>query len=308
MALLLVPAFSLALSARTARAAGADLAGRTDPVGPCCRHLPAALRSPSPAPPSSSPSARRCSSTSWRPACRPRPRRRLHPADRADGPHLRYRRLPQRRPARAPQLRRARRDLRRVQRLHHRARCWRCTPHGAYAPPPPASPLGGLLMVAVQVPSVWRQLGPARRGAGRSVGRTPAPGVSARPTPHLGLRLLVPVACFALCRQSQVLVERFLASSLPAGAISHLNYAQKIAQMPMVLSLMICTVTFPVVARALADGEAALARRRVERDLTWPGWWCCWAPRTSSPARRRSSKSSSSAARSAPPTPPPPPR
>ena len=69
------------------------------------------------------------------------------------------------------------------------------------------------------------------------------------------------------CRQSQVLIERFLASQLPAGAISHLNYAQKVAQMPMVLSLMVCTVTFPVVARALAEGDAERARSRVERDL-----------------------------------------
>jgi putative peptidoglycan lipid II flippase len=34
---------------------------------------------------------------------------------------------------------------------------------------------------------------------------------------------------------------------------------------------MVCTVTFPVVARAMADGDAAGARRRVERDLTLAG-------------------------------------
>jgi putative peptidoglycan lipid II flippase len=39
----------------------------------------------------------------------------------------------------------------------------------------------------------------------------------------------------------------------------------------MVLSLMIVTVTFPLVARAMADGEADRARRRVERDLTLAG-------------------------------------
>ncbi|MBW5425003.1 murein biosynthesis protein MurJ, partial [Streptomyces sp. BG9H] len=79
------------------------------------------------------------------------------------------------------------------------------------------------------------------------------------------------VLLFALCRQSQVLIERFLASSLPAGAISHLNYAQKVAQMPMVLSLMLCTVTFPTLARALAAGETERARDRVERDLVLAG-------------------------------------
>ncbi|WP_308377807.1 lipid II flippase MurJ [Streptomyces sp. ISL-98] len=91
------------------------------------------------------------------------------------------------------------------------------------------------------------------------------------PAPLLGAAVLAPVVLFALSRQSQVLVERFLASSLPAGAISHLNYAQKVAQMPMTLSLMICTVTFPVVAQAMADGERERARRRVERDLALAG-------------------------------------
>jgi putative peptidoglycan lipid II flippase len=118
---------------------------------------------------------------------------------------------------------------------------------------------GGCLMVAVQLPSLWRQLKsrtPALDGAGSAVGERP-----------MELALVAAVLLFALCRQSQVLVERFLASTLPSGAISHLNYAQKVAQIPMTLSLMVCTVTFPLVARALADGDTERARRRVERDL-----------------------------------------
>ncbi|MET7458109.1 lipid II flippase MurJ [Streptomyces sp. NPDC005574] len=118
--------------------------------------------------------------------------------------------------------------------------------------------VGGALMVALQVPALGRRLrrrpvtqdGPAER--------------SGRP---VTLTLVATVLLFALCRQSQVLVERFLASTLPAGAISHLNYAQKVAQIPMTLSLMLCTVTFPVVARALAEGDTERARSRVERDL-----------------------------------------
>ncbi|MGW4275937.1 murein biosynthesis integral membrane protein MurJ [Streptomyces seoulensis] len=118
---------------------------------------------------------------------------------------------------------------------------------------------GGCLMVAVQVPSLWRQL-TSRRPAPRASG----PDAEGRP---MRLALVAAVLLFALCRQSQVLVERFLASTLPAGAISHLNYAQKVAQIPMTLSLMLCTVTFPVVARALADGDTERARTRVQRDL-----------------------------------------
>ncbi|WP_327236184.1 murein biosynthesis protein MurJ [Streptomyces sp. NBC_01317] len=123
---------------------------------------------------------------------------------------------------------------------------------------------GGVLMVLVQGPALWRRLKERRPVTGREPKGTPR-------VPPVALGLLAPVIVFALSRQSQVLIERFLAAPLPAGAISHLNYAQKVAQMPMVLSLMLCTVTFPVVARAMAAGETDRARRRVERDLAMAG-------------------------------------
>lgn len=119
--------------------------------------------------------------------------------------------------------------------------------------------VGGCLMVASQVPSLVSQL--RDRGTAGSVTGDVA---DAQP---LDIALMASVLLFALCRQSQVLIERFLASNLPAGAISHLNYAQKVAQIPMTLSMMLCTVTFPLVARALADGDTERARTRVERDL-----------------------------------------
>ncbi|MEU0689440.1 lipid II flippase MurJ [Streptomyces uncialis] len=146
--------------------------------------------------------------------------------------------------------------------------------------------IGGLLMVLAQLPALWVRL----RGAPRPTAATGAPrpegdgsgggraarlagdgsgaGADDRAVRLAGGALIASVLLFGVCRQSQVLIERFLGSSLPAGAISHLNYAQKVAQMPMVLSLMLCTVTFPVVARALAEGHTEKARRRVERDLT----------------------------------------
>ncbi|MFF5446868.1 murein biosynthesis integral membrane protein MurJ [Streptomyces sp. NPDC012888] len=121
---------------------------------------------------------------------------------------------------------------------------------------------GGLLMVLVQLPAFVRNVGfgPTRARASR------AQRDRDRPT-LIAFGVIAPVIFFAVFRQSQVLVERFLAASLPPGAISHLNYAQKVAQMPMVLSLMICTVTFPVVAQAMAGGEREKARRRIEQDL-----------------------------------------
>ncbi|MFJ3436703.1 murein biosynthesis integral membrane protein MurJ [Streptomyces cyaneofuscatus] len=125
--------------------------------------------------------------------------------------------------------------------------------------------VGSLLMILTQIPTLLRLLPLARPRFGRLRKR------ASRTAPLLGLTVLAPVVLFVVSRQSQVLVERFLASTLPAGAISHLNYAQKVAQMPMVLSLMICTVTFPVVARAMADGNHEKARQRVERDLALAG-------------------------------------
>ncbi|MER5773337.1 lipid II flippase MurJ [Streptomyces sp. NPDC002039] len=123
--------------------------------------------------------------------------------------------------------------------------------------------LGGALMVLVQLPAFIRDVG---FGPSRAKGAPRSRRDRDRPT-LIAFGLIAPVIFFAVFRQSQVLVERFLAASLPSGAISHLNYAQKVAQMPMVLSLMICTVTFPVVAQAMAGGEREKARRRVERDL-----------------------------------------
>ncbi|WP_171116474.1 MULTISPECIES: lipid II flippase MurJ [Streptomyces] len=121
--------------------------------------------------------------------------------------------------------------------------------------------VGGVLMVVTQLPPLVRQL---RRTPKTSEAAAAAGEASRR---VMGYVLVGTVVLFALCRQSQVLVERFLASTLPSGAISHLNYAQKVAQMPMQLALTLCTVTFPVVAQALAEGDTERARDRVERDL-----------------------------------------
>ncbi|MFE9368300.1 murein biosynthesis integral membrane protein MurJ [Streptomyces sp. NPDC006711] len=128
--------------------------------------------------------------------------------------------------------------------------------------------LGGVLMILVQLPALWRSWRRRERPPAVPAARR-EPGDSAARA--LRLALVAPVVVFALSRQTQVLIERFLAAPLPAGAISHLNYAQKVAQMPMVLSLMLCTVTFPVIARALAAGDTERARRRVESDLVVAG-------------------------------------
>ncbi|MFC7220961.1 murein biosynthesis integral membrane protein MurJ [Streptomyces polyrhachis] len=118
--------------------------------------------------------------------------------------------------------------------------------------------IGGYLMVAVQAPALWRRL---TRGQ-----QEYAPTQASGAVP-LGAALITTVLLCALFRQAQVLIERFFGAGLPAGAISHLNYAQKVAQVPMLLALMLSVVTFPVLAQAIAQGDLHRARHRIERDL-----------------------------------------
>jgi putative peptidoglycan lipid II flippase len=113
--------------------------------------------------------------------------------------------------------------------------------------------LGSVFMVLVQLPSFLRHVGVPR--SWRATGGA------------LALGAIGPIMIYTLLRQAQVFVERFLGSSLAEGTISHLNYAQKVAQIPMLVALLICTVTFPTLARAMAAGEAEAARRRLEGDL-----------------------------------------
>ncbi|MDH6134363.1 putative peptidoglycan lipid II flippase [Kitasatospora sp. MAA4] len=118
---------------------------------------------------------------------------------------------------------------------------------------------GSLLMAGVLIVPFARRL---------RAGRPRTRAVPARPRPLvLSPLALLPVAAFTLSRQSQVFIERYLGSALPPGTISHLNYATKVSQLAMTTAILICTVTFPLVARALAAGDLLAARDRVEKDL-----------------------------------------
>jgi putative peptidoglycan lipid II flippase len=117
---------------------------------------------------------------------------------------------------------------------------------------------GSLLMAGLLVGPFGGMLHLGRTRPHRKGGRRPL---------LLNPLAILPIAGFTLTRQSQVFVERFLGSDLPPGTISHLNYAAKVSQLAMTTALLICTVTFPLVARALAAGDLAAARDRVEKDL-----------------------------------------
>jgi putative peptidoglycan lipid II flippase len=113
---------------------------------------------------------------------------------------------------------------------------------------------GSILMVGVQLPAFLRRVEPvAARVAGAA--------------PQVALLAFIPIAVFTLTRHAQVFVERILGSQLPAGTISYLNYAQKVAQVPMVLSIMVAAVTFPMLARSVVAGDDTGSRQRMERDL-----------------------------------------
>jgi len=113
--------------------------------------------------------------------------------------------------------------------------------------------VGSVLMVMMQLPGYLRHVGLPRRFALSGSAVT--------------LGAFLPIAVFTLTRQAQVFVERFFGSSLEPGTISQLNYAQKVAQVPMVLALVLTVVTFPALARSIAAGDKERTRHRIEADL-----------------------------------------
>lgn len=127
--------------------------------------------------------------------------------------------------------------------------------------------LGSLLMTAVLLPPFTRQVSRLGGWRRRAVGGAGGAGVPAAAVLTVSPLALLPVGLFTLARQAQVFIERYLGSSLPAGTISHLNYAEKIAQNVMILGILLCTITFPLIARDLAEGDTEAASRRVEKDL-----------------------------------------
>lgn len=113
--------------------------------------------------------------------------------------------------------------------------------------------VGAALVVTVQLPSYLR--------------RIPIPQRVVLRTPLISFAAFVPIVLYTVSRQAQTFVERYFGSSLPPGTISHLNFAQKIGQLPASLALILAVVTFPILARSLASGQATAARTRTEADI-----------------------------------------
>jgi putative peptidoglycan lipid II flippase len=114
--------------------------------------------------------------------------------------------------------------------------------------------VGSLLMVAVQVPSLLRQVGRIRLSRSMSFR-------------YLPLLALLPAITYSLGRQAQVYVERFLGSSINVGAISRLNYASKVGQMGMLLATTVVTIAFPALSRAASSGDRDTLTREIGRQF-----------------------------------------
>jgi len=114
---------------------------------------------------------------------------------------------------------------------------------------------GALAMVAVQVPSYLRHVGPPKLTLG---------SLSFVRAEFL---FFVPIAAFVLLRHMQIYVERFLASLIEAGAISVLNFAAVLSRVPLGLVVAVAVVTYPAVARIAATGRYDELRSTFERDL-----------------------------------------
>lgn len=112
--------------------------------------------------------------------------------------------------------------------------------------------LGGVLHLAVQVPSLWR------------VGWRPVvPSALRDPAVWRVAKLTVPISIGLIAIQANVAIDRYLASSLPSGRVSSLDFANEIAQIPnLTFTTALVVVMFPYFARNAALGQLDSLRRR----------------------------------------------
>jgi putative peptidoglycan lipid II flippase len=117
--------------------------------------------------------------------------------------------------------------------------------------------LGGLLQLAVQLPSLWR------------VGFRYRPTLAFRdPALAQVLRLMAPATIGAAAVQVNVFVNNNFASFLGNGPVSWLNVAFRLMQLPIGLfGVAIGTVTLPLISRHAARGDADAMRTSIRQAL-----------------------------------------
>jgi putative peptidoglycan lipid II flippase len=124
--------------------------------------------------------------------------------------------------------------------------------------------VGGVLQLAVQLPSLWR------------VGFRYRPILSFRdPALRQVLRLMAPATIGAAAVQVNVLVNSNFASYLGNGPVSWLNVAFRFMQLPIGLfGVAIGTVTLPLVSRHVARSDAVAMKRALRQALEMVALLC----------------------------------
>ncbi|MBI0432958.1 murein biosynthesis integral membrane protein MurJ [Roseomonas sp. KE0001] len=80
------------------------------------------------------------------------------------------------------------------------------------------------------------------------------------------VRTMLPGILGASISQLSLAIDMFIATLLPAGAVSYLNYADRVAQLPLgVVGAAIGTALLPVLSRQLRSGKALSAHRSMNR-------------------------------------------
>ena len=82
------------------------------------------------------------------------------------------------------------------------------------------------------------------------------------------LRRMVPGVLGASVTQLNLAIDMFIASWLPVGAISYLNYADRLVQLPLgVVGAAMSTALLPVLSRQLRGGKPLAAHRSMNRAI-----------------------------------------
>lgn len=115
--------------------------------------------------------------------------------------------------------------------------------------------VGGAAVVLVQIPMALRKIGIPR------MRWTLSRALLTRSV------IVLPVVGYALARQAQSYAERFFGSQLAPGSISHLNFAFKVGQLAVMISLAAIWVAFPALARAAMTGERNALAGKLHREL-----------------------------------------
>ena len=121
--------------------------------------------------------------------------------------------------------------------------------------PTPAHTLAWGVAVAGIAQFVWLVAALNRAGADL---RLPWPRLT--PRVRTTLRLMVPGAIGAGVVQINLVIDVILASTLPAGAISYLYFADRVSQLPLgVVGVAVGVALLPLMSRQLASGDTAAA-------------------------------------------------